>query len=1027
MSPSMDRRANIRRIPATGWLAGVLLLVATGTPGLEAEIHTELLPFAVIDPTPLDAGYDKPVHSRRRLYGYMDRNGKVVIAPQFEERAGFFTKEGTALVQRDGQDMLIDASGRNRNVDCDEIKPDREQGFICGRNQRYGYIGPDGRTICENRYEEFYPYSRKEAGGDTAVVKLGGAYGHVDRACKETIPARYPWLSNLYNGFVAYREGDRYGHLDRNGRVVVPAQFDDFNYFFNGRTVTTLRGKHGLMDDRGNVILPPTYDAITNHAAGDELISFRSGDSWGFLDARGQIALPAKHDAFFPRFVDGLAVVSDESGHNRYIDTSGRYVFEPFFEKQQSLSPFHAPGIAVASRSEEFVFRSRFIDRKGRALSPDINHSIDLNDDHPEFLRYGLALHYYHPGGASDIRYGVVRTNGQKFEPIQYLGRQLAVRLPFARFCTTHGLCVIFDAERGRIIRPQLEGRGTELEISNGSGPPADGGIVVETGTHAGRINGLDTDAAGKLLVTCGDDRSARLWNADDGKLLRTVRTHGGRGDDGKIHACALSPDGRLLAVGGETAHDGDRYGLFLIDTQSGAQRKLVWGFRNYVRALRFSPDGKTLAVGLVAHSDVKFFCAPDFRICESSYGRSATRSLSYSRDGRMIAASHTGAVLYSRDRTPVHDTDDSDLTGGRFHLYDADFRADGVFIAIAYSDVQRGLVVEADSLKFMGELSTEGLARTQGLNLVAWSADNRRLFGAGRLRLDGDDDGAYIVRRWNVPDDSAATDRLYVDHEDWKATTAAVLGMRALPDGGVVMISADGEILRLASNGKPRWRNEPRRMPFATARTEPDALRSSADLDRIAVRATDGRTFLVQVSAGSVTAAGAQDDLRSAPDSSARIRMSRWQDGELKVNGRKADFVSGSVWSVAAGADFGIVGSTYGIYRVNIRGQKVYETAVPAPVRSLALSADGALFMAAFQDGTLRWYRSVDGVELLALYVPGDGRSFAWWTPAGQVLAAGGSASMLRSIAAGNQGELARETKVSAKATPDDLSRALR
>jgi hypothetical protein len=46
--------------------------------------------------------------------------------------------------------------------------------------------------------------------------------------------------------------------------------------------------------------------------------------------------------------------------------------------------------------------------------------------------------------------------------------------------------------------------------------------------------------------------------------------------------------------------------------------------------------------------------------------------------------------------------------------------------------------------------------------------------------------------------------------------------------------------------------------------------------------------------------------------------------------------------------------------------------------------SADGRFVVAALGDGTIRWYRTADGSEALALFVHADARRWVVWTPEG-------------------------------------------
>lgn len=69
-----------------------------------------------------------------------------------------------------------------------------------------------------------------------------------------------------------------------------------------------------------------------------------------------------------------------------------------------------------------------------------------------------------------------------------------------------------------------------------------------------------------------------------------------------------------------------------------------------------------------------------------------------------------------------------------------------------------------------------------------------------------------------------------------------------------------------------------------------------------------------------------------------------------------------------------------------------------PSPQRDQCcnLSGDGRLVLAAFHDGTLRWYRRSDGAELLALFVHPDGQRWVLWTPEGFFHASPGGETLI-------------------------------
>ena len=81
-------------------------------------------------------------------------------------------------------------------------------------------------------------------------------------------------------------------------------------------------------------------------------------------------------------------------------------------------------------------------------------------------------------------------------------------------------------------------------------------------------------------------------------------------------------------------------------------------------------------------------------------------------------------------------------------------------------------------------------------------------------------------------------------------------------------------------------------------------------------------------------------------------------------------------------------------------------------------ISGDGRLAVAAYGDGTIRWHRMEDGVELLALFPMPDGENWVAWTPEGVYAASPGARGVLRWHV--NHGWDAAATAVPVSAIPE-------
>ena len=129
--------------------------------------------------------------------------------------------------------------------------------------------------------------------------------------------------------------------------------------------------------------------------------------------------------------------------------------------------------------------------------------------------------------------------------------------------------------------------------------PPAEPILRVETGMHADAVFRIDSDAEGRLILSCSADKTARLWDARSGELIRVFRPPIGEGHDGKLYACALSPDGKRVAFT-HTTEAGIE--LWVAEVETGEAALLTESMLNAVLSggPLWMPDSRTLLVVLV-------------------------------------------------------------------------------------------------------------------------------------------------------------------------------------------------------------------------------------------------------------------------------------------------------------------------------------------------------------------------------------------------------------------------------------------
>src|SRR6267143_1151695 len=132
--------------------------------------------------------------------------------------------------------------------------------------------------------------------------------------------------------------------------------------------------------------------------------------------------------------------------------------------------------------------------------------------------------------------------------------------------------------------------------------------LRIETGMHTANIPRIGVDAANRFLVTASHDKTIRVWELPSGRLLRIIRVPIGAGDEGKLYAVAISPDGSTIAAGGWTSSDGLNTNIYFFDRDSGKLIRRLGGLPVVVNHLVYSPDGRYLAATLSGNNGVRVF-----------------------------------------------------------------------------------------------------------------------------------------------------------------------------------------------------------------------------------------------------------------------------------------------------------------------------------------------------------------------------------------------------------------------------------
>lgn len=322
-----------------------------------------------------------PVRSGN-TYGYIDREGKFVINPQFSYATVF--RDGVALVKTTGdkpkfgyinpegkfmiQPLYIHATVFNEGI-----------AFVVAENAAPTAINVRGETLFTLQNAEQVTYFKEGlAAFSVTTDNEGEKWGFVDTEGKVKISPQFLSAGSFSEGKCGVSsEKNKYGYINTEGKYIINPQFESVSWFHQGRAIAGT-GKLGVIDEEGKYIINPQFNLMLPDGEG-YLVA--QNTEWGWIDKEGKYIVNPQFKGAFPFLGNAIApVLSGDSWG--YIDREGKYQINPQFD---GATAFDGHMALVKSGS-----KYGFIDKEGKYL---INPQFeDVADDYVSY-QWGSTHH----------------------------------------------------------------------------------------------------------------------------------------------------------------------------------------------------------------------------------------------------------------------------------------------------------------------------------------------------------------------------------------------------------------------------------------------------------------------------------------------------------------------------------------------------------------------------------------------------------------------------------------------------------
>ena len=233
-------------------------------------------------------------------------------------------------------------------------------------------------------------------------------------------------------------------------------------------------------------------------------------------------------------------------------------------------------------------------------------------------------------------------------------------------------------------------------------------------GPHFPYANKIAANPKGDLIATANDFGKISLWDRD-GNYQRALLGH-----EGGINSLDFSPDGRWLASV-ETKHGGGTVRIW--DVATGAVHAVIPSPASANFGVRFSPDGKQLAVSMEAQFQASFFIIDlaTWQMRTPVTGEQRGRGLAWSPDSMKLAASSLDNRLKIWDAATLKVLQEVDCPWSA----SLEWSPDGKWLATQGSE---GKVAIRDAKTLEVIKTVDAVFGVYSPNALAWLPDSKRI-----------------------------------------------------------------------------------------------------------------------------------------------------------------------------------------------------------------------------------------------------------------------------------------------------------
>lgn len=320
-------------------------------------------------------------------WGYIDKEGKILIEPKFEYAGEFSSGRAPVVIGADDKPKFgyIDETGELAFPILFDRGLEFSEGFaVVSINDKYGYIDVHGKYLVEPKFSWAYSFS-DGMGRFEESTRFSRTYGFIDTTGSVAIKADLIYAHDFHEGLAGFGtmkgRSVKMGFIDKRGKVVIKPKFASVGDFSENMAIVALKGKGHIVereiwfdsDDvpslayinkKGVVVIKGPFGMASEFSNGFATVE-RQG-LWSIIGIGGKVLKQTEFsdNAEIGNFSNGLAPVNNVGGA-KFINTKGEIIINTDFDWADEFKCGVAKFKRLIKKDRRSTFTYGFIDLNG--------------------------------------------------------------------------------------------------------------------------------------------------------------------------------------------------------------------------------------------------------------------------------------------------------------------------------------------------------------------------------------------------------------------------------------------------------------------------------------------------------------------------------------------------------------------------------------------------------------------------------------------------------------------------------------